>query len=68
MSSERFFEVLQKQNECVTVNFSDKQVTELFNLLEKNKEDHPELHEVVYQAMTKTLMARVNLKCAREGI
>jgi hypothetical protein len=43
----------------VAIEFTDEQVTALFNLLEKEKETHPELHEVVFQGMTKALMSRI---------
>jgi len=44
----------------VTIVFTDTQVSELFNLLDAHKDEHPELHEHVYQAMTKELFGRVN--------
>jgi hypothetical protein len=40
----------------VTITFTDTQVSKLFGIVESD----PELHEVVYQAMTKTLMNRIN--------
>lgn len=44
----------------VTVTFSHAQAAELFNLLEANKDQHPDLHELVYQAMTQELFSRIN--------
>jgi hypothetical protein len=44
----------------VSVTLSHAQAAELFNLLEANKVQHPELHELVYQAMTKELFSRIN--------
>jgi len=46
-------------NNQVTIVFKDSEASELFNLLEKNKDEHPDLHEKVYQAMFKTLMNRI---------
>lgn len=48
-----------KEERSVVVKFNDEQIVELFNLLDKNKEEHPELHEHVYQAMTRTLFSRI---------
>ena len=47
-------------NEKVVVEFTNEQVKELFHLLEDVKVAYPELHEVVYQAMFKSLMSRIN--------
>lgn len=44
----------------VIVELNHEQTTELFNLLEGCKNEHPELHELVYQAMTKELFNRIN--------
>ena len=44
----------------VTVVFKDSEVSELFKLLEEHKSEHANLHEVVYQAMTKTLFQRID--------
>jgi hypothetical protein len=44
----------------VVIEFNDSEVSELFNFLDKHKEEVPAIHEKVYQAMTRTLMARIN--------
>jgi hypothetical protein len=44
----------------VTIQLDDEQAGELFHLLEGVKDQHPELHELVYQAMAKTLFSRIN--------
>lgn len=44
----------------VTIQLDNEQAGELFNILEGIKDQHPELHEVVYQAMTKELFSRIN--------
>lgn len=43
----------------VTVRLDQEQAAELFNLLEQNKDEHPELHELVYQAMTAELFRHI---------
>jgi hypothetical protein len=44
----------------VTITLTDSEASKLFNLLEENKTAYPDLHETVYQAMTKELMNRIN--------
>jgi len=44
----------------VTVSLSHTQAGELFNLLDRHKEEYPELHELVFQAMTQELFGRIN--------
>lgn len=44
----------------VTIILKDSEASKLFNLLEENKAEYPDLHETVYQAMTKELMNRIN--------
>lgn len=46
----------------VTIVLTNDQVSKLFNLLDANKDEYPELHEVVYQAMTKELFNRIDFK------
>lgn len=44
----------------VTITFGDQEVSKLFNLLEKYKDEAPDIHEIVYQAMTNELISRIN--------
>jgi hypothetical protein len=39
----------------VTLVLEEQQASELFNLLGKHIDEHPELHELMYQAMTREL-------------
>jgi|WetSurMetagenome_2_1015567.scaffolds.fasta_scaffold65360_7 hypothetical protein len=49
---------IRTEARSVIVQFSYDQVTELFSFLDQHKDEHPELHEVVYQAMTRELFSR----------
>lgn len=49
-----------KRDHSVTITFEDTEIGKLFNLLDKYKDECPDLHEKVYQAMTDTLMRRIN--------
>ena len=44
----------------VTIKLDQEQAGELFGLLEKHKDEHPELHELVYQWMTRDLFLRLS--------
>ena len=44
----------------VKIDFEDHEVSKLFDLLNKHKDEFPDLHEKVYQAMAKELFRRVN--------
>jgi hypothetical protein len=44
----------------VVVELTNEQVLELYKLLTEEKEEHLELYEVVYQAMFKNLMSRID--------
>jgi len=44
----------------VIIEFSDGEISELFNFLDSHKDEVPALHEKVYQEMTRTLMTRIN--------
>jgi len=50
----------------VTIKLSDDEAGELFELLDKNKEQYPNLHERVYQAMTSELMIRIGCNKHKE--
>ena len=43
----------------VTLVLEEQQASELFNLLEWHKNEHPELHELMYQAMTQELFKSI---------
>jgi hypothetical protein len=44
----------------VVIEFEDDEIGRLYELLDRNKESYPELHEKVYQAMTTTLLKRIS--------
>lgn len=50
----------ETQARQVTISVNHQQAGELFNLLEEHKDQHPELHELVYQAMQQELFSRIN--------
>lgn len=50
----------ETQARKVTISVDHHQAGELFNLLEDHKDQHPELHELVYQAMQQELFSRIN--------
>jgi len=47
------------ETRSVVVKFSHEQAAELFSFLDQHKDEHPELHEIVYQAMTRELFSRI---------
>lgn len=50
----------ETQARKVHLTLDHQQAGELFNLLEDHKDQHPELHELVYQAMQRELFSRIN--------
>jgi hypothetical protein len=48
------------EERTVTIAFKDNEISELFNFLDAHKNECPDLHEKVYQAMTKTLFSRID--------
>lgn len=46
----------------VILELNHQQTSELFNLLDQHKDEHTELHELLYQAMTREILNRIGSK------
>jgi len=50
----------RSEERTVTIVFREDEISKLFNFLDERKDECPDLHEKVYQAMTKALFSRID--------